>query len=348
VDGNRHLLQSNLHSTGGDYSLNSRRKILVLLGPTASGKTTLSIALAQLLSGEIISADSRQVYRYLDVGTAKPKPDQRALVRHYFVDELDPNEVFNAGEFGTRGREVIENMLVRDKVPIVVGGSGLYIYSLIDGLFEGPGADREFRESMEERIKAYGVQPLLEELRKVDPAAAERADLTKPRRIIRALEVYHLTGTPITEHHRAQKVHIHFVPEIFGLDWERKQLYERIERRCEEMLADGLLDEAEQLETMGYDSSLNALNTVGYAEASAYRRGKISYTEFVRLFKQNTRRYAKRQLTWFRRDSRITWLHLDENTGFDEVASTIVHRFQHSQRRGPKEYSQKDAKLPIK
>lgn len=348
MDGNRHLLPSNHHSTGDDYSLKSRRQVLVLLGPTASGKTTLSIALAQLLGGEIISADSRQVYRYLDIGTAKPKPDQRALVRHYFIDELDPDEVFNAGEFGTRGREVIEDMLARSKVPIVVGGSGLYIYSLIDGLFEGPGADREFRESMEERIRAYGVQPLLEELKEVDPAAAERADLTKPRRIIRALEVYHLTGRPISEHHRAQEVHIQFVPVIFGLAWERKQLYARIERRCEQMLAEGLLDEVEHLETLGYDSSLNALKTVGYAEASAYRRGKISYTELVRLFKQNTRRYAKRQLTWFRRDSRIIWVQLAENTRFDAVASAIAHQFLRSYRRGTKEYSQRETELPLK
>jgi tRNA dimethylallyltransferase len=152
-------------------------------------------------------------------------------------------------------------------------------------------------------------------------------DPTKHRRIVRALEVYHLTGRPISEHHMAQRIQIDFAPVIFGLAWERKQLYARIERRCEQMLAGGLLEEVDRLETIGYDSSFNALNTVGYAEASAYRRGKISYAEMVRLFKQNSRRYAKRQLTWFRRDSRINWVHLDENSRVEDVASTIARQF---------------------
>jgi len=180
---------------------------------------------------------------------------------------------------------------------------------------------------MEARIRAHGIEPLLDELRRVDPATAETADMTKPRRIIRALEVYHATGVPISEHHRAQRVQIDFYPVLFGLDWDRKQLYERIERRCEQMLAQGLLEEVENLERRGFDDSLNALNTVGYAEAIAYRKGEISHSELVSLFKQNSRRYAKRQMTWFRRDPRIAWIRVNEATRFETVAREIAEQF---------------------
>lgn len=303
------------------------KKVLVLVGPTASGKTAVALELAKLLPIEIISADSRQIYKYLDIGTAKPSAEQRAAVKHHFIDIRLPDQEFNAGEFGIEGRRVIDEILARRKVPVVVGGSGLYIQSLIDGFFEGPGADREFREILERRVSAGELPLLVEELRRVDPVSAARIDPTKPRRIIRALEVYHITGKPLSEHHRESKVHIHFSPMLFGLQWERKALYQKINRRCEEMLAAGLMKEVEYLEALGYTPSLNALNTVGYAEAFAYRRGKMSYEEMVRLFKQNTRRYAKRQLTWFRRDKRIRWIAVDEQSDPAELASLIHEQF---------------------
>jgi tRNA dimethylallyltransferase len=302
-------------------------KVLVLVGPTASGKTAIGVHLAKRLHGEVISADSRQVFKYLDVGTAKPTRAQRASVPHHFVDELLPDEEFNAGQFGDRGRVVIRKLFDKGLTPIVVGGSGLYVRSLIDGLFEGPGADKEYREILEARVRAGGVQKLIEELRTIDPGAAAKADPSKPRRIIRALEVYHVTGRPISAHHQEQHVLTEFRPVMFGLEWDRKTLYDRINRRCEEMIAAGLLQEVERLEKRGYDTSINALNTVGYAEAFAYRRGEISYDEMVRLFRQNSRRYAKRQLTWFRRDSRIQWIRINLLSTSEEVAEEISRRF---------------------
>lgn len=249
-------------------------------------------------------------------------------MRHHFVDEVPPDREFSAGEFGVRGRQVIHEILRRGKTPIVVGGSGLYVKSLIDGLFEGPGADKEFREILDKRLAVEGVRTLIEELKRVDQEAAAASDPTKPRRIIRALEVYHLTGQPISRQQRERKAAIDFEAVQFGLAWERAALYRRIDRRCEEMVAAGLLEEVDRLERLGFDSSLNALNTVGYAEAFAYRRGSIGFEEMMQLFKQNSRRYAKRQLTWFRRDKRICWIKMDESRAAADVAEEIASKFQ--------------------
>jgi tRNA dimethylallyltransferase len=306
-------------------------RILVLVGPTASGKTDVSIHLAEKLNGEIISADSRQVYRYLDIGTAKPTPDQLRKIRHYFINERDPDQPFTAGEFGAGGRRIIDDILARGKTPIVVGGSGLYVRSLVDGLFEGPPSDPELRSILEEKAKRGSVHDLLDELRGVDPEAAARADATKPRRIIRALEVYYLTGKPISRLHREATPEIAFRPLLAGLAWERKVLYERIERRCETMLAQGLEQEVDSLNKRGYDRRLNALNTVGYAEMFAFLNGEISRDKMIGLFKQNSRRYAKRQLTWFRADTRIQWIEMAEDRRADRVAAELAESFFNSE-----------------
>jgi tRNA dimethylallyltransferase len=306
---------------------NSKPRVLVIVGPTCSGKTAVSIDLAVRLDGEIISADSRQVFKHLDIGTAKPTPNERRSIKHYFVDELSPDHGFNAGEFGERGREVIGEILRKGKLPVVVGGSGLYVQSLIDGFFEGPGADREFREALEQQARLGRIRQMLDELRRVDPDTARNIDPTKHRRIIRALEVYHLTGRPISALRRERKMRIDFQPVLFGLKWQRETLYKRIDARCERMAAEGFLAEVERIESMGYDDSLNALNTVGYTEAFAYRRGEVSFDEFMRLFKQNSRRYAKRQLTWFRADDRIMWIEMSEERSTDDVVHEIIEKF---------------------
>ena len=311
------------------------RRALVLVGPTASGKTAVSLHLARLLRGEIISADSRQVYRHLDIGTAKPSKENRRKVPHHFVDELPPNVDFNAGEFGARGRVVIEEIFLRGHTPLVVGGSGLYVRSLVDGFFEGPGADPDFRRVTEHRVADGQIGRLIEELRAVDPVAAATADPTKPRRVIRALEVFHSTGRPISELHREQKTAVGFAPILFGITMRRSLLYRRIDERCDAMLRDGLLKEVEWLEKNGYDRFINALNTVGYAEAFAYRAGQISYDEMVRLFKQNSRRYAKRQLTWFRRDERIRWIDAEGRNGLS-MAEQIARDFEQARPRREK------------
>ena len=312
--------------SGVDASGESRR-VPVIVGPTASGKTEVALRLAEILEGEILSADSRQIYRYLDVGTAKPTPSQREKVRHHFIDELTPDAEFNAGKFGEMGRRAVDQIFERGRLPIVVGGSGLYVRSLIDGLFEGPGADPEYRDALEERIRRKGLPDLLEELRRLDPVTASRIDPTKPRRVIRALEVIHATGRSLSSHQAAAKIELNFVPVLFGLLWERKELYRRIDNRCDRMLAGGLLGEAAALKRLGYDLKLNALNTVGYKEAFAVLKGELAPAEMAGEFRKNSRRYAKRQMTWFRRDSRIRWIPMNDGKAEGEVAKGIAREF---------------------
>ncbi|MGA9120185.1 MAG: tRNA (adenosine(37)-N6)-dimethylallyltransferase MiaA [Bacteroidota bacterium] len=288
-------------------TLIAERTVVAIVGPTASGKTALAIDLAKGVGGEIISADSRQVYRHLDIGTAKPTLEERAGIPHHFLDILDPGEEYNAGIFGEQARNTIDALFARGIPPIVVGGSGLYIKSLIDGFFDGPGGDPEFRSAMEKRLKRDGISSLLEELRLVDPVTAGRIDPTKPRRIIRALEVHHITGTPLSTVQELRKPAITYRTIQIGLLLERKHLYERINRRVDEMIERGLINEVAWLKAKGYRRDLNALNTVGYAEVFAHLAGEISEGEMVRLIKRNTRRYAKRQMTWFSADRRVKW-----------------------------------------
>jgi tRNA dimethylallyltransferase len=319
------------HSESRQGTSSDTPRVLVLVGPTASGKSAIAMQLADMLGGEIISADSRQVYRFLDIGTAKPSAEDRRRIPHHFIDEVSPDREYNAGEFGVEARKRIAAILDRKRTPVVVGGSGLYVQSLIDGLFEGPGADKAFRSRLEEMVEEGNVTDLIRQLATVDPETAAKADPSKPRRIIRALEVFHLTGLPLSHHHSIHPIDIPFTPVLSGLSWERTVLYERINARCESMLRQGLLDEVDRLAGSGYTPRLNALNTVGYAEAFAFRRGEIPYDEMVRLFKQNTRRYAKRQLTWFRRDRRIRWFHRYRDGDEQEVARSIMRYFLHQE-----------------
>jgi tRNA dimethylallyltransferase len=300
------------------------RTVIALVGPTASGKTPVSLSLAKRIPLEIISADSRQFYRGLDIGTAKPSAEELAAAPHHFIDILSPAENYSAGAFGEEGRRSIEEIFSRGHIPIVVGGSGLYVRSLLDGLFEGPGADPDLRAMLEQRLHAGGIDGLVEQLRALDPDSAARIDPTKPRRIIRALEVCITTGKPMSRLHAEQKPELRFATLRVGLLWERKALYARIERRCDEMLAHGLLDEIDALRAKGYDRRMNALNTVGYAEGFSFRDGEISREEMVRLFKQNTRRYAKRQMTWFRADEQIRWIEVREPFDPERIADEIV------------------------
>jgi len=311
-------------SAGSAAREGASRLVPVIVGPTSSGKTAVALAIADLLPVEIISADSRQVYRYLDIGTAKPSAAERARVPHHFIDIIDPDEEFSAGRFGDEGRRVIDVVFARGRTPVIVGGSGLYIKSLVDGLFEGPGADPEFRDALQARLDRGELGALVEELHRVDPEAARRIDPTKPRRVVRALEVHHVTGRPLSDLQTEQKIRIDFEALFFGLKWERQELYDRINRRCDAMLSSGLVDEAAALERRGFSRSLNALNTVGYKEAFAFLHGEIAREEMLSQFSQNSRRYAKRQMTWFRRDARVRWLQMGEEFSANELAEVIA------------------------
>jgi tRNA dimethylallyltransferase len=300
--------------------------VLVLAGPTATGKTAAGIHLAQLLDGEIISADSRQVYRGLDIGTAKPTAAEQRAAVHHFIDILDPVEEYSAGLFAAQAREVVSALQARGKTPVIVGGSGLYLRALVDGLHPAPGKDDAVRAQLERRVRDEGVDVLADELRRVDPATAASMKEVTARRLVRALEVYYSTGVPLSAYHRRERREALEGVVFTALDWERSALYERINRRCDAMVEGGLLEEIERLEAAGYGGA-NALHTVGYNEGMDYRRGKISYAEMMRLFKQNSRRYAKRQWTWFRADERIRWF-----PGSDPRAAEDIARYFGSRR----------------
>ena len=299
-------------------------RVLAIVGPTASGKTPCSILLAERLNGEIVSADSRQIYKHLDIGTAKPSKEDLRRIPHHFVDMLELEHDYSAGQFGKDARAVVDDIVRRGRVPIVAGGSGLYVRAMIDGLFEGPGKDPELRTILESRLEHEGAHSLLEVLKKLDPTSAAGMDATKPRRIIRALEVYYLTGKPLSQFHKEQRREPTFDYVQTGLDWERKALYARIERRVDEMMRNGLLQEVESLKRRGYITQINALNTVGYKEMFDFLDGRSSLDESVVLMKQNTRRFAKRQLTWFRADERIRWVSMDDEKKLEVIADEIL------------------------
>jgi tRNA dimethylallyltransferase len=303
-------------------------QVLAIVGPTASGKTILSILLAEKLHGEIISADSRQIYKFLNIGTAKPTPEDLHRVHHHFIDILNPDQEYNAAEYGQQARSKIEKLLKQEIQPIIVGGSGLYVRAIIDGFFKGPGKDSEIREQLEKEEQRFGTEMLFEKLKRIDPVSAAKMDASKVRRVIRALEVYYTTGKSISDLHSTQETKASFEVLQYALEWERKTLYERINHRIDEMIENGLVEEVRELKARGYLSGMNALNTVGYKETFDFIDGKLAKEEMIRLIKQNSRRYAKRQLTWFRADKRIRWIPVSEKTDWNEIAEMIQKEFQ--------------------
>jgi tRNA dimethylallyltransferase len=306
--------------------VSNQKPVPVILGPTASGKTAVALTVAKLIGGEIISADARQIYKYLNVGTAKPAQNEMIKIRHHFVDELLPDQDFNAGEFGKLGRKIVTEICQRGNVPIVVGGSGLYIQALIDGFFEGPPADPSVRGTLMDRLKKEGPDVLLRELQRIDPEAASKVLATNTRRIIRALEVYTITGEPISKLQKTRS------PEklkvlMTGLEWERKILYKRIDERVEYMVHAGLVDEVKDLIKRDYSPNLNSLQTVGYVEVFKYLNGEFSFERMIQLIKQNSRRYAKRQMTWFRKDKRIKWFSIKDESELEEIGRKIAGEY---------------------
>lgn len=273
---------------------------LVLTGPTAVGKTELSVRLAERFGAEIVSADSRQVYKELTIGTAKPEPELLARVPHHFIDELHLGEPFSAGIFAEQAETRIREILARGRAPLIVGGSTLYLHALLHGLADVPPVAGEVRAALEERLVREGAHALYRELERVDPPSARTMDPTKTQRLVRALEVFHGTGRPLSDYHREQTPPP-FSYRVLVLHRDRAVLYDRINRRVDAMLEAGLLDETRDLLRRGIDPSINALRTIGYREAISFLQGEVPYGEMVRLMKRNTRRYAKRQLTWFRR-----------------------------------------------
>lgn len=288
--------------------MNNKPRVIVIVGPTASGKTDLSIQLAKELNGEIISADSMQIYKRMTIGTAKPTKDEMQGIPHHMIDIVEPDEVFNVAMYKEMAEQKIEEVLAKGKAPIVVGGTGLYVDTLVNGIeFSNMEKDLEYCKMLEEKTKTNGVDWLHEELRKIDPEAAESIDKNNIRRVIRALEIYKVTGKTKTELDRASRKEVKYDYKIFGMLWEREELYERINLRVDIMFEMGLLEEVKDLTITG-GFSKTALQGLGYKEVVEYLEEKISYEEMVEKIKLETRRYAKRQMTWFKRNDKIIWL----------------------------------------
>ncbi len=285
------------------------RQLVAVVGPTASGKTAFGIELAKALGSEIISADSMQFYRGMEIGTGAPTPEERAQVPHHLVGVLDPSEEMIAAEFGDKAREIVAALNARGKTAVVVGGSGLYLQALIDGLFPGPGKDPAIRARLEAEAAESGIAPLYARLETIDPLYANVVYDTDLRRIVRALEIHELTGRPLSELHREHRDQTESLDAVqIGLDYPRDILYDRINRRVDAMIAFGLVPEVEALIADGYGDDIDRLKSLGYREVAAYVRGECSLDEAVERMKMFTRRYAKRQLTWFKGDTRVEWI----------------------------------------
>ncbi|MBQ9280063.1 MAG: tRNA (adenosine(37)-N6)-dimethylallyltransferase MiaA [Clostridia bacterium] len=294
-------------------------KVIVIVGPTASGKTSASIKLAKLIDGEIISADSMQIYQHMDIGTAKPTLDEMNGIKHYLISVISPEENFNVTLYKKEAENAMKDIFAKGKIPIIVGGTGLYVSTLINGIeFSEVEEDKEYRAEMERLAEEKGNDYLHEMLAKVDKAAAENINANNVRRVIRALEIYRLTGKTKTQLDEESRKELAYDYMVYGIETPREELYERINVRVDKMLEDGLVQEVKTLNSK-YKMSKTALQGLGYKEVIEYLEGQISYDEMVSKIKQESRRYAKRQLTWFRREKQIKWCRLDA------IVSTIVN-----------------------
>lgn len=305
-------------------------RILVVCGPTASGKTALSIALAKMLGGEVVSADSMQLYRGMDIGTAKPTAAEMDGVPHHMLDILEPGEPYSVALYAKRAGEWVEDIRARGKVPIVCGGTGLYIDGLLRGTeFQPLPEDGALRQRLEAQWEARGAEALLTRLREIDPETGARLHPNDKRRILRALEVYECTGEPLSVHDqrsRAQKPR--FTAVKLGLTArERRVLYDRIDRRVDVMLERGLEQEVRALQNAGKLTG-TAAQAIGYKEFAEYFAGERTLEETADLIRQKSRNYAKRQLTWFRRDPGVHWIELEENEGAAEALQKATNFLQ--------------------
>ena len=297
---------------------------LLIAGPTAVGKTAVSHHVAKALDAEVISVDSRQVYQTVDIGTAKPSPDVRERIPHHMVDELPLEQSISAGKYAGRVEAIIASLMSLNTTPLLVGGSTLYIKALKDGLADIPEVPAHVRQALNERMETGGAEHLYRELEAIDPEAAASMDPTKTQRIVRALEVYYATGRTLTYFHEHQPTP-RFSYTTVVLNRDRSKLHERISDRVDEMLGAGLLDEVRKLRDRGYTpNNTQALRSIGYQEPMSYLEGAYDYEEMVRLLKRNTRRYAKRQITWFRRDESNHWIQIGETDEPSDIADRVL------------------------
>jgi len=298
--------------------------VIVIVGPTCSGKSSLSLQLAKELNTEIISADSRQIYNSIDIGTAKPSKSELSEIHHTFINSIDLDEDFDVSTYEKQALVKVDNLLSKNKIPIITGGSGLYIKALIDGIVDIP-TDKDLRKELLLKKAKYGIEFLYEELVKVDTASAKTMLPQNWKRVMRALEVFSLTQKSITQFHSDQdRVRPKYNFKQFGLNWERELLYQRIEKRVDDMITNGLVEEVKSILANGYSEALNSLNSVGYKEIIAHLKNEISLETSVSLIKRNTRRYAKRQMTWFMKDKRIHWFDVKNELDLVKIKNEIL------------------------
>ena len=286
------------------------KPLVILAGPTAVGKTELSIRLAKRINGAIISADSMQVYKYMDIGSAKIMPDEMEGVKHYLIDELDPSDEFNIVRFQQMAKDALKEIYANGQIPIVAGGTGFYIQALLYDIdFTHQDSDEAFRKEMADYAAEYGTEALHEKLKEIDPVSYKTIHANNTKRVIRALEYYRMTGQPISTHNEQEHQKVSpYNFAYFVLTDDRKHLYDRIDYRVDLMMKKGLVDEVKNLYDMGYHKDMVSMQGLGYKELLSYLDGECSLEEAVYIIKRETRHFAKRQLTWFRRERDVIWL----------------------------------------
>lgn len=302
-----------------------KQKLLVIGGPTAVGKTDLSIRLAQKLNGEIISADSMQIYKYMDIGSAKVTQEEMDGVKHHLIDVVNPDVPFSVADFKEYGEKALKDIISRGKFPIIAGGTGLYINSLTCNMtFTDAEKDEEYRKYLEELADEKGNEYIHEMLKECDPISYKEIHANNRKRVIRALEVFKLTKKPFSSYNVGEDFYrSNYDVHYYVLTMDREKLYSRINKRVDIMMENGLLDECIKLKDMGYTSDMQSMQGIGYKEILYYLEGKISLDEAVNMIKQGSRNYAKRQLTWFRRDKRVIFLNKDELTDEEIIAKVV-------------------------
>lgn len=305
------------------------KDLFIIAGPTAVGKTDISIKIAKRLNGEIISADSMQIYKYMDIGSAKVTEEEMQGVPHHLIDIVKPEETFNVSQYKKMAKETIDNIYERKRLSMLVGGTGLYINSLIYNYdFTEASVDEEYREYLKKLSEANGKEYVHNLLKDVDLDSYNRLFPNDLKRVIRALEVFKLTGKNISQFNKENDIYdIPYNVYYFVLTMDREKLYDRINRRVDIMLQNGLIDEVEKLKAMGYTADMQSMKGIGYKEILYYLDGKISLEEAIYLIKKGSRNYAKRQLTWFRKDTRVKWINKDEFNDESDIIEHIIQNF---------------------
>lgn len=290
-----------------------KEKVIVICGPTASGKTALSIELAKQINGEIISSDSMQIYKEMNIGTAKPTPEETQGIKHYLIDFVSPEERYSVADYKKDAKKAIKEILQKGKVPIIVGGTGLYVDSLIYEI-EYPEIefDEEYRDELENQVEKNGLEELYKKAKEIDPKAIEKISPNDKKRILRILEIYHATGKNKTEQEKeSRKKEVEYDYKVYALNWDREKLYERINKRVDIMIEQGLIEEVKEIYKK-YDKFPTAMQGLGYKEVVEYLKNETTKEEMIEKIKRETRRYAKRQMTWFRKNKQTIWLNAED------------------------------------